>query len=136
MINHLFPEEIEELLRNPTRSARSFFFDRWSKLHLGSMNPTEWSSRDQKLLKKQQHLSFVPSRRSEKKEMVDIFKIIMYLKDTVSIHPIPGCDMVQRMNQIWKGRIHYYDFASEERFQEMADLFTLSITDPDLFYHK
>ncbi|KAK6769860.1 hypothetical protein RDI58_032898 [Solanum bulbocastanum] len=69
MINHLFPEEIEEFLGNPTRSVRSFFSDRWSELHLGS-NPTERSTRDQKLLKKQQDLSFVPSRRSEKKEMV------------------------------------------------------------------
>ncbi|XP_070023423.1 protein Ycf2-like [Nicotiana sylvestris] len=68
MINHLFPEEIEEFLGNPTRSVRSFFSDRWSELHLGS-NPTERSTRDQKLLKKQQDLSFVPSKRSENKEM-------------------------------------------------------------------
>ncbi|KAM3342635.1 hypothetical protein P3S68_027601 [Capsicum galapagoense] len=66
MINHLFLAEIEEFLRNPTRSVRSFFFDRWSELHLGS-NPTERSTRDQKLLKKQQDLSFVPSRRSKNK---------------------------------------------------------------------
>ncbi|KAK6784098.1 hypothetical protein RDI58_017552 [Solanum bulbocastanum] len=52
MINHLFPEDIEEFLGNPTRSVRSFFSDRWSELHLGS-NPTERSTRDQKLLKKQ-----------------------------------------------------------------------------------
>ncbi|KAK6770783.1 hypothetical protein RDI58_031975 [Solanum bulbocastanum] len=71
MINHLFPEEIEEFLGNPTRSVRSFFSDRWSELHLGS-NPTERSTRDQKLLKKQQDLSFVPSRRSEKKEMIQM----------------------------------------------------------------
>uniref|UniRef100_A0A1Y3BYL5 Ycf2 N-terminal domain-containing protein n=1 Tax=Helianthus annuus TaxID=4232 RepID=A0A1Y3BYL5_HELAN len=67
MINHMLPEEIEEFLGNPTRSVRSFFSDRWSELHLGS-NPTERSTRDQKLLKKQQDLSFL--RRSEKKEMV------------------------------------------------------------------
>ncbi|MBA0817483.1 hypothetical protein Gohar_003719 [Gossypium harknessii] len=36
MNNHLLPEEIEEFLRNPTRSICSFFSDRWSKLHLGS----------------------------------------------------------------------------------------------------
>ncbi|MCH4891448.1 DUF825 domain-containing protein, partial [Acidaminobacter sp. JC074] len=72
MINHLLPEEIEEFLGNPTRSICSFFSDRWSELHLGS-NPTEKSTRDQKLLKKQQDLSFVPSRRSENKEMVNIF---------------------------------------------------------------
>ncbi|GJW31611.1 ycf2 protein [Tanacetum coccineum] len=85
MINHLLPEEIEEFLGNPTRSVRSFFSDRWSELHLGS-NPTERSTRDQKLLKKQQDLSFL--RRSENKEMVNLFKIITYLQNTVSIHPI------------------------------------------------
>ncbi|KAG8481096.1 hypothetical protein CXB51_025892 [Gossypium anomalum] len=60
MNNHLLPEEIEEFLGNPTRSIRSFFSDRWSELHLGS-NPTERSARDQKLLKKEQDVSFVPS---------------------------------------------------------------------------
>ena len=74
MINHLLPEEIEEFLGNPTRSVRSFFSDRWSEFHLGS-NPTERSTRDQKLLKKQQDLSFL--RRSENKEMVNLFKIII-----------------------------------------------------------
>nr|YP_010631521.1 Ycf2 [Pimpinella valleculosa]WBN98586.1 Ycf2 [Pimpinella valleculosa] len=164
VINHLLPEEIEEFIGNPTRSVRSFFSDRWSELHLGS-NPTKRSTRDQKLLKKQQNLSFVPSRRSEKKEMVNIFKIITYLQNTVSIHPIssyPGCDMVPKdepymdsSNKIsflnknpfldlfhlfhdrnMGGYTLHHDFESEERFQEMADLFTLSITDPDLMYHK
>nr|YP_010313544.1 Ycf2 protein [Primula palinuri]YP_010313566.1 Ycf2 protein [Primula palinuri]UNA62579.1 Ycf2 protein [Primula palinuri]UNA62601.1 Ycf2 protein [Primula palinuri] len=164
MINHLLPEEIEEFLGNPTRSICSFFSDRWSELHLGS-NPTERSTRDQKLLKKQQDLSFVPSRRSENKEMVNIFKIITYLQNTVSIHPIssdPGCDMVPKeepdmdsSNKIsflnknpffdlfhlfhdWNrgGYAFHHDFESEERFQEMADRFTLSITEPDLVYHK
>ena len=164
MINHLFPEEIEEFLGNPTRSIRSFFSDRWSELHLGS-NPTERSTRDQKLLKKEQDVSFVPSRRSENKEIVNIFKIITYLQNTVSIHPIssdPGCDMVPKdepdMDSSNKisflnknpffdlfhlfhdrnrgGSTLHHDFESEERFQEMADLFTLSITEPDLVYHK
>nr|YP_010581362.1 hypothetical protein RF2 [Roridula gorgonias]YP_010581379.1 hypothetical protein RF2 [Roridula gorgonias]UZT27683.1 hypothetical protein RF2 [Roridula gorgonias]UZT27700.1 hypothetical protein RF2 [Roridula gorgonias] len=154
------------ILGNPIRSIRSFFSVRWSELHLGS-NPTERSTRDQKLLKKQQDLSFVPSRRSENKEMVNIFKIITYLQNTVSIHPIlsdpdPGCDMVPKdepdmdsSNKISflnknpffdlfhlfhdrnRGRYTlHHDFESEERFQEMADLFTLSITEPDLVYHK
>eukprot|EP00536_Pseudo-nitzschia_multiseries_P013137 jgi/Psemu1/298328/fgenesh1_pm.543_\ len=164
MINHLLPEEIEEFLGNPTRLVRSFFSDRWSELHLGS-NPTERSTRDQKLLKKQQDLSFVPSRRSENKELVNIFKIITYLQNTVSIHPIssdPGCDRVLKdepdMDSSNKisflnknpffdlfhlfhdrnrgGYTLHHDFESEERFQEMADLFTLSITEPDLVYHK
>ncbi|EXC28025.1 Protein ycf2 [Morus notabilis] len=100
MNNHLLPEEIEEflVLGNRTRSIRSFFSDRWSELHLGS-NPTERSTRDHKLLKKEQDVSFVPSRRSENKEIVNIFKIITYLQNTVSIHPIssdPGCDMVPK----------------------------------------
>nr|YP_009557586.1 hypothetical protein RF2 [Macarthuria keigheryi]QBC72345.1 hypothetical protein RF2 [Macarthuria keigheryi] len=166
MIIHLLPEEIEELLEDPTRSIRSFFSGRWSELHLGS-NPTERSTRDQKLLKKQEDVSFAPSRRSENKEMVNIFKIITYLQNTVSIHPIssdPGCDMVpkdepdmdssDKISFLNKNSFFYlfhlfhdrnrggytlhhdFDFESEERFQEMADLFTLSITEPDLVYHK
>ncbi|MBA0753605.1 hypothetical protein Gogos_020991, partial [Gossypium gossypioides] len=104
----------------------------WSKLHLGS-NPTERSTRNQKLLKKEQDVSFVPSNRSKNKEIVNIFKIITYLQNTVSIHPIssdPRCDM-DRM-----GYTLHHDFESEERFQEMANLFTLSITEPDLVYYK
>nr|YP_010720160.1 hypothetical protein RF2 [Gymnopetalum chinense]YP_010720177.1 Ycf2 [Gymnopetalum chinense]UTM09994.1 hypothetical protein RF2 [Gymnopetalum chinense]UTM10011.1 Ycf2 [Gymnopetalum chinense] len=164
MNNHPLPEEIEEFLGNPTRSIRSFFSDRWSELHMGS-NPIDRSTRDQKLLKKEQDVSFVPSRRSENKEIVNIFKIITYLQNTVSIHPIssdPGCDMVPKdeldmdsSNKISflnknpfiylfhlfhdrnrRGYTLHHDFESEERFQEMADLFTLSITEPDLVYHK
>nr|AKT74001.1 hypothetical chloroplast RF21 [Corsia cf. boridiensis SPL470-2] len=82
MNNHLLPEEIEEFIGNPTRSIRSFLSDRWSELNLG-LNPTDGYAIDHK-----PDVSFVPSRRSENKEMVDIFKIIMYLQNTVSIHPI------------------------------------------------
>nr|YP_010317007.1 hypothetical protein RF2 [Rhomboda moulmeinensis]YP_010317023.1 hypothetical protein RF2 [Rhomboda moulmeinensis]QXO05195.1 Ycf2 [Rhomboda lanceolata]QXO05212.1 Ycf2 [Rhomboda lanceolata]QXO05281.1 Ycf2 [Rhomboda moulmeinensis]QXO05298.1 Ycf2 [Rhomboda moulmeinensis]UNB13658.1 hypothetical protein RF2 [Rhomboda moulmeinensis] len=162
MNNHLLPEEIEEFLGNPTRSIRSFFSDRWSELHLGS-NPTERSTRDQKLLKKKQDVSFVPSRRAEKKEMVDIFKIITYLQNTISIHPSepdPGCDLVPKdepdmdsSNKIsFLNKKTFFDFFHLfhdrnkggyalrhdffERFPEMADLFTLSITEPDLVYHR
>nr|YP_009417571.1 hypothetical chloroplast RF21 [Erythronium sibiricum]AQD17429.1 hypothetical chloroplast RF21 [Erythronium sibiricum] len=164
MNNHLLPEEIEEFLGNPTRSIRSFFSDRWSELHLGS-NPTERSTRDHKFLNKKKDVSFVLSRRSENKEMVDIFKIITYLQNTVSIHPIssdPGSDMVPKdapdmdssnnisflnknpffylfhlfHGQNKGGYTLHHDFESEEKFQEMADLFTLSITGPDLVYHR
>nr|AMH87572.1 Ycf2 [Syringa reticulata] len=166
LINQREIQQLKErsILGNPTRSVRSFISDRWSELHLGS-NPTERSTRDQKLLKKQQDLSFAPSRRSENKEMVNIFKIITYLQNTVSIHPIssdPGCDRVPKdepdmdsSNKISflnknpffdlfhlfhdrnrRGYTLHHDFESEERFQEMADLFTLSITEPDLVYHK
>ncbi|MBA0576563.1 hypothetical protein Golob_027404 [Gossypium lobatum] len=37
MNNDLLQEEIVEFLGNPTRSIRSFFFDRWSELHLGAI---------------------------------------------------------------------------------------------------
>ncbi|KAL8249720.1 hypothetical protein R6Q59_006588 [Mikania micrantha] len=68
----------------------------WSELHLG-YNPTERSIRDRKLLKKQQDLSFL--KRSENQEMFNLFKIITYLQNTVSIHHISsysGCDMVPK----------------------------------------
>ncbi|TYI78692.1 hypothetical protein E1A91_D06G230600v1, partial [Gossypium mustelinum] len=67
--NHLLLEEIKEFLGNPTRSIHSFFSDRWSELHLSS-NPTERSTKDQKLLKKEQNVSFVPSKRSENKKYI------------------------------------------------------------------
>nr|YP_010758640.1 Ycf2 [Caragana opulens]WEW73104.1 Ycf2 [Caragana opulens] len=160
--NRVLPEEIEEFLGNPTKDNRSFFSDRWSELHL-DLNPTERSTRDQKFFKKEEDLSFVFSRRSEKKEIVNIVKMIIYLQKTVSIHPIasdPGCDMVPKdeldssntisflnKNPLFgffhlfhdRNRGEYmldHDFESEERFQEMADLFNLSITEPDLVYHK
>jgi len=123
-------EEIEELLKNPTRSIHSFFSGRWFKLHLYS-NLTERWTRDQKFWKKQQDISFAPFRRLENKEMVNLFKIIPYLQNTISIHPISsnlGCDMVLKDEPDLD--------SSEERFQEMANLFTLSITEPDLVYHK
>nr|YP_010127171.1 Ycf2 [Alhagi sparsifolia]QPO07237.1 Ycf2 [Alhagi sparsifolia] len=162
MNNHLLPEEIKEFLWNPTKANRSFFSDRWSELHL-DLNPTERSIRDQKLVKKEEDVSFVFSRRSENKEIVNIVKIIMYLQNTVSIHPISsdrGCDMVPKdeldnsnkisflnknplfglfhlfHDQNRGGYMFAHDFESEERFQEIADLFNLSITEPDLVYHK
>nr|YP_009269933.1 hypothetical chloroplast RF21 [Neottia acuminata]ANT72840.1 hypothetical chloroplast RF21 [Neottia acuminata] len=161
--NHLLPEEIKESIGNSIISIRSFFSDRWSELHLGS-NPTEKSTRDQKLLKTQQDVSFIPSKLTENKEMVDIFNIITYLKNTVSIHPsepdhIP--DLVPKDEPDSSNKISFLNknlffdffhlfhdrkkggyalrhnfFKSEERFPEMADLFTLSITEPDLVYHK
>nr|YP_009241960.1 hypothetical chloroplast RF21 [Sagittaria lichuanensis]AMQ13535.1 hypothetical chloroplast RF21 [Sagittaria lichuanensis] len=137
-----------------------FFSDKWSELHLRS-NPTESSTRDQKFWKKKkQDVSFVPFRQSEKQEMVDLFKIIPYLQNTVSIHPIssdPGCYMVPKDESDSSNKISFlnknpflglfpdrnkgectlrHDLESEERFQEMANRFTLSITEPDLVYHR
>nr|YP_009298777.1 hypothetical chloroplast RF21 [Pelargonium cucullatum]AJB98691.1 hypothetical chloroplast RF21 [Pelargonium cucullatum] len=157
-------EEIQEFLGNSTRSLRSFFSDRWSEFYLSS-NPTERFTRDQKLLKKEQDLSFVPYRRSENQEIVNLFKIISYLQKTVSIYPISinaECDRVPKdelgvdssnkisffkRNPIFDLLNLFHDrsrggytldryFESEERFEERVDLFTLSITQPDLVYHK
>jgi len=108
--------------------------------------------------------SFVPSRRSENKEIVNIFKIITlftkYRLNSSYFNPIRDVIWFRRMtgygtvsNKIsfleqktifliyfvpetgGDTRLHH-DFESEERFQEMADIFTLSITEPDLSYHK
>nr|YP_009642731.1 hypothetical chloroplast RF2 [Medicago biflora]QCO74216.1 hypothetical chloroplast RF2 [Medicago biflora] len=152
MNNHLFPKEIKEFLGNPTRAGRSFFSDRWSELQL-DLNPTE------RLFKKEEDVSFVLLRQSENKEIANIVKIIMYLQNTVSIHPIssdPGCDGVAKdelyssdsflnKNRLWGlfhlfhdrnrgGYLLHHDFESE--VQEMANLFNLSITKPDLVYHN
>jgi hypothetical protein len=162
-----YKKKIEEFFENPRRTNRSFFSDRCSDLHL-DLNPTESPTRDHKLVKKEEDVSFVLSRRSEKKEIVNIVKIIMYLQNTVSIHPIsfdPECDRVakdelltvqnnisflnkNRLLRLLFGLFHlfhdrnrggyllHHDFESEERFQEMANLFNLSITKPDLMYPK
>nr|YP_010173618.1 hypothetical chloroplast RF2 [Medicago arabica]QSJ48855.1 hypothetical chloroplast RF2 [Medicago arabica] len=154
MNNHLFSKEIKECLGNPTRAGRSFLYDRWSELQL-DLNPTE------RLFKKEEDVSFVLLRQSEKKEIANIVKISMYLQNTVSIHPIssdPGCDGVAKdelyssdsfvnknllfgLFHLFHDRnragylLHHY-FESEEIFQEMANRFNLSITKPDLVYHK
>nr|YP_010158649.1 Ycf2 protein [Campanula zangezura]QRG30855.1 Ycf2 protein [Campanula zangezura] len=73
---------IEQFLRNPRRSVPSFFSDGWSELQLDS-NPTERSTRDQKLLH-----DFSVIRRSETIDMVKLFKTLLYLHNTVSIQPI------------------------------------------------
>nr|YP_009435267.1 hypothetical chloroplast RF2 [Lobelia malowensis]YP_009435290.1 hypothetical chloroplast RF2 [Lobelia malowensis]ATG25268.1 hypothetical chloroplast RF2 [Lobelia malowensis]ATG25293.1 hypothetical chloroplast RF2 [Lobelia malowensis] len=100
--------------RPKKRPGRSLFYD---DLLLGS-TPTERSTRDRKLLKKEQDLSF--GRRSKNKEKVNLFQIIMYLQNIVSIHPILS------------------DPGLEERVQEMADLVTRSITEtePERVFQK
>ncbi|KAF1864827.1 hypothetical protein Lal_00031786 [Lupinus albus] len=65
MNNHMLLEEIEEFLGNPTIVNRSFFCGRLSGLHMSS-NPTQRFNRDQKLLKKEQDVSFVLSKRLKK----------------------------------------------------------------------
>nr|AIK21316.1 hypothetical chloroplast RF21 [Lathyrus sativus] len=155
---------IVPLLSGPKeKNISEFFGDRWSELHL-DLNPTEKSAQDIKLFKKEEDVSFVLSRQSENKEIANIVKIIMYLQNNVSIHPISsdrGCDRVAKEklltvpnhisflnkklvfglfdlfhDQNRGGYLLHRDFQSEERFQEMANLFNLSITKPDLVYHN
>ena len=103
-IRWLFIRLIEELLDNPTRSIRSFFSSRWSELYLCSNPSHERSTRDQKLLNKQQDVSFAPSRRPDNKKIVNLLKIFPYLKKTVSshrFHQIRDVMLFRRMNRIW-----------------------------------
>nr|YP_009138898.1 hypothetical chloroplast RF21 [Lathyrus venosus]AIK21340.1 hypothetical chloroplast RF21 [Lathyrus venosus] len=155
---------IVPLLSGPKeKNISEFFADRWSELHL-DLNPTEKSAQDLKLFKKEEDVSFVLSRQSENKEIANIVKIIMYLQKNVSIHPISsdgGCDRVAKdklltvqnhisflnqnlvfglfdlfHDQNRGGYLLQRDFQSEERFQEMANIFNLSITKPDLVYRN
>nr|YP_009109941.1 hypothetical chloroplast RF21 [Trifolium strictum]AIJ28408.1 hypothetical chloroplast RF21 [Trifolium strictum] len=155
----LYRPKGKKISERSRRANRSFFADRWLDLLHLDLNPSERSTRDQKLFKKEEDVSFVLSRRSEKKEIVNLVKIIMYLQNNVSIHPIssdPECDRVAKdelltvqnnisfLNKnILFGLFHdrnrggyllHHDFESEERFPEMANLFNLSITNPDLMY--
>nr|UZC31140.1 hypothetical protein RF2 [Medicago coronata] len=146
MNNHLFAKEIKEFLGNPTRAGRSFLYDRWLELQL-DLNPTE------RLFKKEEDISFVLLRQSENKEIANIVKISMYLQNTVSIHPIssdPGCvgvakdELYSSYSFLYKnllfGLFHLFHdrngagYLLHKRFQEMANLFNLSITKPDLVY--
>jgi len=61
MKNHLLLKEIKEFLGNLARSILSFFSDILSELHLDS-NPTQRSTRDKKLLKKEEDISLVSSK--------------------------------------------------------------------------
>nr|YP_009141401.1 hypothetical chloroplast RF21 [Lathyrus odoratus]AIL55927.1 hypothetical chloroplast RF21 [Lathyrus odoratus] len=148
------------LLSGPKeKNISEFFADRWSERHL-DLNPTEKSASAQDL-QLFQDISFLLSRQSEKKELADIIKIIMYLKNNVSIHPITsdrGCDRVAKdklltvqnhisflkKNLVFslfdlfhdQNRGGYLLQRDEERFQEMANLFNLSITKPDLVYRN
>nr|YP_011033898.1 hypothetical protein RF1 [Gueldenstaedtia verna]WRI15699.1 hypothetical protein RF1 [Gueldenstaedtia verna] len=101
--NHLLPEEKQKI---------SFFSDRWAELSI-DLKPTERSNTDDRFFKKEEKgVSFAISRESEKKEIVNMFKIIRYSQKavsinrktvihlkTLSIHPLAsdsGCDMVSK----------------------------------------
>nr|YP_009435179.1 hypothetical chloroplast RF2 [Lobelia linearis]YP_009435202.1 hypothetical chloroplast RF2 [Lobelia linearis]ATG25180.1 hypothetical chloroplast RF2 [Lobelia linearis]ATG25205.1 hypothetical chloroplast RF2 [Lobelia linearis] len=132
MVNDMLPEDmtfddltmedVAKVLGNPIKNPKSpltsFFYDGWSDLHMGS-KPTKRSTRNPKLLNKEED-PFSLFRRAHHQELVNLFKIQLYLLKNVSIHPISE-------DAGWE---------LEERFHEMANLFTLSITEPDLVYRK
>ncbi|KVH87547.1 Uncharacterized protein family Ycf2 [Cynara cardunculus var. scolymus] len=86
--------------------------------------------------------------------MVNLFKIITYLQNTISIHQIrdvkffpkdePDMDNSNKISFLNKNPFLIYFIYSmtgteedtQERFQEMVDVFTLPITASDLVYHK
>nr|YP_010176756.1 hypothetical chloroplast RF21 [Vicia costata]QSQ72459.1 hypothetical chloroplast RF21 [Vicia costata] len=112
--------------------------DRWSDLHL-NVNPNEKSAQDLQLLKKEEGVSFVLSRQSEKKEIANLVKIMIYLQKNVSIHPISsdgGCDMVAKEKLLTVQNKNSFLTKNEERFKEMSNLFNLSLTKPDLVYRN
>nr|QYJ56532.1 hypothetical chloroplast RF2 [Adenophora kayasanensis] len=75
-------EANEQWIRNRTRSVSSFFSDGWVELQLSKR-----LTRDQKLLKNDNDFSVF--LRAQNTEILKLFKIIPYLHNTVSIHPIP-----------------------------------------------
>nr|YP_009758329.1 hypothetical chloroplast RF21 [Vavilovia formosa]QIN90136.1 hypothetical chloroplast RF21 [Vavilovia formosa] len=123
------------------RDNSSFFEDISSELH-GDLNPTEKYARDPKLFKKEEDVSFVLSRQSENQEIAHMVNIILYLQNYVSIHPISsdrGCDRIAKDKLLTvQNHILFWNqnLVSEERFQEKANLFNLSITRPDLVYRN
>nr|YP_009994350.1 Ycf2 protein [Cuscuta africana]YP_009994403.1 Ycf2 protein [Cuscuta africana]QNP08474.1 Ycf2 protein [Cuscuta africana]QNP08475.1 Ycf2 protein [Cuscuta africana] len=133
-IFHWFPEEIQNDQGNATRFVYSFCSDRWSELYMAS-TPTERSTRDLKFSKKP--LFF--DRRAENKEILNLLKIILYLKQTVLIHSMSSDPEIESFN-FKKNPLFYlvlrFHFELEELLQERADLFTLSLTEPDPVYQK
>ncbi|CAI9260938.1 unnamed protein product [Lactuca saligna] len=125
MINHLLPEEIEEFLGNPTRSVRSFFSDRWSEFHLGDRKIKKWLIYS--TISSDSGCDMVPKDEPD----MDSSNKISFLNKN------PFFDLFHLFHDRNRGGYTlHHDFESEERFQELADLFTLSITEPDLVYHK
>ena len=75
------------------------------------LNPIERFTRDEKLLKKEQDVSFVPSKRSEIKEIVNIFKISFLNKNSF----LYLFHIFHDGNR--RGYTLHHNFESRERFQ-------------------
>nr|YP_009664110.1 Ycf2 protein [Cuscuta costaricensis]YP_009664161.1 Ycf2 protein [Cuscuta costaricensis]QCW07746.1 Ycf2 protein [Cuscuta costaricensis]QCW07797.1 Ycf2 protein [Cuscuta costaricensis] len=122
MISQRFPEKMEHFR---TRFLGSFCSERCSELYITS-TPIERATKDPHFAKKP--LCFV--RRAEKKEILHLFKIILYLQKTVSIHSISS-DLAKKNRLVQR-----FYLKVEEILQERADLWTLLISEPDMVYHK
>nr|YP_009663774.1 Ycf2 protein [Cuscuta boldinghii]YP_009663798.1 Ycf2 protein [Cuscuta boldinghii]QCW07709.1 Ycf2 protein [Cuscuta boldinghii]QCW07710.1 Ycf2 protein [Cuscuta boldinghii] len=120
--------ETEKMEHFRTRFLGSFFSERCSELYITS-TPIERATKDPHFAKKP--LCFV--RRAEKKEILHLFKIILYLQKTVSIHSISS-DLAKK--NIFFSLVQRFYLKVEEILQERADLWTLLISEPDMVYHK
>nr|YP_009673825.1 Ycf2 protein [Cuscuta bonafortunae]YP_009673875.1 Ycf2 protein [Cuscuta bonafortunae]QDF46534.1 Ycf2 protein [Cuscuta bonafortunae]QDF46535.1 Ycf2 protein [Cuscuta bonafortunae] len=121
-ISQRFPEKMEYFR---TRFLGSFCSERCSELYITS----ERATKDPHFAKKP--LCFV--RRAERKEILHLFKIILYLQKTVSIHSISS-DLAKK--NIFFSLVQRFYLKVEEILQERADLWTLLISEPDMVYHQ
>nr|YP_009673707.1 Ycf2 protein [Cuscuta mexicana]YP_009673755.1 Ycf2 protein [Cuscuta mexicana]QDF46416.1 Ycf2 protein [Cuscuta mexicana]QDF46417.1 Ycf2 protein [Cuscuta mexicana] len=124
-ISQRFPEKMEHFR---TIFLGSFCSERCSELYITS-TPIERATKDPHFAKKP--LCFV--RRAEKKELLHLFKIILYLQKTVSIHSISS-DLAKK--NLFFSLVQRFYLKVEEIMQERADLWTLLISEPDMVYHK
>nr|YP_010760057.1 Ycf2 protein [Cuscuta corymbosa var. stylosa]WEY29933.1 Ycf2 protein [Cuscuta corymbosa var. stylosa] len=122
MISQRFPEKMGHFR---TRFLGSFCSERCSELYITS-TPIEGATKDPHFAKKP--LCFV--RRAEKTEILQLFKILLYLKKTVSISSNPA------KKNILLSFVQRFYLKVEEIMQERADLWTLVISEPDKVYHK
>nr|YP_010760304.1 Ycf2 protein [Cuscuta pacifica]YP_010760356.1 Ycf2 protein [Cuscuta pacifica]WEY30279.1 Ycf2 protein [Cuscuta pacifica]WEY30280.1 Ycf2 protein [Cuscuta pacifica] len=115
MISQRFPEHFRR------RFLGSFCSERCSELYITS-TPIERATKDPSFA-----LCFV--RRAEKKEILNLFKIILYLQKTVSIHSISS-DLAKK--NLFFSLVHRFYLKVEEIMQGRADLWTLVIGEPDM----
>nr|YP_010760364.1 Ycf2 protein [Cuscuta micrantha]YP_010760416.1 Ycf2 protein [Cuscuta micrantha]WEY30339.1 Ycf2 protein [Cuscuta micrantha]WEY30340.1 Ycf2 protein [Cuscuta micrantha] len=125
MSSQRFPEKMEHFR---TRFLGYFSSERCSELYITS-TPIERATKDPSFAKKS--LCFV--RRAEKREILDLVKIILYLQKTVSIHSISS-DPAKK--NLFFSLVQRFYLKVEEILQGRADLWTLVISEPDMVYHK
>nr|AAY58019.1 Ycf2 [Cuscuta sandwichiana] len=115
--------------RSPEKMEQRFLGSkRCSELYITS-TPIERATKDPSFAKKP--LCFV--RRAEKKEILYLFKIILYLQKTVSIHSISS-DPAKK--NLFFSLVQRFYLKVEEILQGRADLWTLVISEPDMVYQK